>query len=37
MNRKKEEINILKDVVTITNQYFPELINKFDGLTDLRH
>lgn len=42
MNRKekrakKEEINILKDLIIVINQYFPELINKFDGLTDLRH
>ena len=34
---KKEEINILGDVITIINQYFPELIRKFEGLTDLRH
>ena len=42
MNRKdkrvkKKELNILGDVITIINQYFPELINKFEGLTDLRH
>ena len=42
MNRKekrakKEEINILNDLIIVINQYFPELINKFDGLTDLRH
>lgn len=42
MNRKekrnkKKELDILKDVVTIINQYFPELIDKFEGLTDLRH
>lgn len=42
MNRKeirtkKKELNVLGDVITIINQYFPELINKFDGLTDLRH
>ena len=42
MNRKerrekKKELNILKDVITIINQYFPELINKFEGLTDVRH
>ena len=42
MNRKerrekKEELNILENVITIINQYFPELINKFEGLTDLRH
>ena len=34
---KKKELNILDDVVTIINQYFPGLINKFEGLTDLRH
>ena len=42
MNRKekrakKEELNILSEVITIINQYFPELIEKFEGLTDLRH
>ena len=42
MNRKekrekKKELNILSDVLTIINQYFPELIKKFEGLTDLRH
>lgn len=42
MNRKekrekKKELKVLNDVVTIINQYFPELINKFEGLTDLRH
>lgn len=42
MNRKekrarKEEINILKDLIMVINQYFPELINKFNGLTDLRN
>lgn len=41
MNRKekrtkKEEINILNDLIIVINQYFPELINKFNGLTDLR-
>ena len=34
---KKKELNILGDVITIIKQYFPELINKFEGLTDLRH
>ena len=34
---KKKELNILGDVITIINQYFPELIRKFEGLTDLRH
>lgn len=42
MNRKEKrnkskELNILNDVITIINQYFPELIEKFEGLTDLRH
>ena len=42
MNRKekrakKEEINILKDLIMVINQYFPELINKFNGLTDVRN
>lgn len=42
MNRKekrskKSELNILNDLVTVINQYFPELIKKFNGLTDLRN
>ena len=42
MNRKekrerKKELNILKDLITVLNQYFPELISKFNGLTDLRN
>ena len=42
MNRKekrtkKRELNILEDLITVINQYFPELINKFNGLTDLRN
>ena len=42
MNRKekrekKRELNILNDLVTIIKQYFPELIEKFEGLTDLRN
>ena len=42
MNRKekrkhKEEINIFLDVVNIIKQYFPELVNKFEKLTDTRH
>ena len=42
MNRKekrekKSELNILKDLVTIIKQYFQELIDKFQGLTDLRN
>ena len=34
---KKKELNVLGNVITIIKQYFPELINKFEGLTDLRH
>ena len=42
MNRKerrekKSEINILNSLVTIIRQYFPELINQFNGLTDVRN
>lgn len=42
MNRKEKrikskELNILSEVITIINQYFPELIEKFEGLTDIRH
>ena len=42
MNRKekrerKNELNILKDLITVLNQCFPELISKFNGLTDLRN
>lgn len=42
MNRKekrerKRELNILNDLITVLNQYFPELISKFNGLTDLRN
>ena len=42
MNRKerrerKSELNILKDLVTIINQYFPKLIKQFNGLTDIRN
>lgn len=42
MNRKekrnkKREINILNDLIKMINQYFPELIKKFNGLTDLRN
>ena len=33
---KNKELNILKDVITIINQYFQELIEKFEGLTDIR-
>ena len=34
---KKSELNILNDLVTIVKQYFPELIDKFNSLTDLRN
>lgn len=34
---KKQEINILNSLVTVIRQYFPELINQFNGLTDLRN
>lgn len=42
MNRKErrtrnKELNVLEEVITVINQYFPKLINKFEGLTDLRH
>lgn len=35
--KKFEEINVLNEVVSIMRSYFPELINKFNNLTDLRH
>ena len=34
---KNKEVNLLKELVTIMKQYFPELMNKFEGLTDVRH
>jgi len=34
---KKSELNILNDLVTMVKQYFPELIDKFNSLTDLRN
>ena len=34
---KNKEINILGELITIIKQYFPELINKFEGLTDTRN
>ena len=42
MNRKekrrlKNEINMFSDVVNIIKQYFPELIDKLEKLTDTRH
>lgn len=33
--KKSKELNILSEVITIINQYFLELIEKFEGLTDL--
>lgn len=42
MNRKErrenfKEINALEEVINIIKQYFPELLEKFDTLTDKRH
>lgn len=42
MNRKekrkiKKEINIFEDVVNIIKQYFPQLTQKLEELTDARH
>ena len=42
MNRKekrelKKEINIFSDVVKIIKQYFPQLTDKLEKLTDARH
>ena len=42
MNRRerrklKKEINIFSDVVNIIKQYFPQLIEKLEKLTDTRH
>lgn len=42
MNRKErreksKEIDLLSEVINIIKHYFPELISKFDGLTDLRN
>mgnify|MGYP004691245003 FL=1 len=34
--RKNKEINILEDLVRIIKQFFPELINKIEGLTNPR-
>ena len=35
--KKLKEINMLNEVVSIIRRYFPELINKFNNLTDLRN
>lgn len=42
MNRRerrklKKEINIFSDVINIIKQYFPQLIEKLENLTDTRH
>lgn len=42
MNRKekremKKEIEVFSDVVKIIKQYFPNLIEKLEQLTDVRH
>ena len=40
MNRKErrtKEVNLLESLVQIMKQYFPELISKFNELTDLRN
>ena len=34
---KRKEISVLGEVVKIVRQYFPELIEKFECLTDLRN
>lgn len=34
---KKKEIKVLNETISIINKYFPELIKKFDELTDLGH
>ena len=35
--KKLKEINMLNEVVAIIKKYFPELINRFNNLTDLRN
>ncbi len=42
MNRRerrkiKKEINVFSDVASIIKQYFPQLIDKLEKLTDVRH
>ncbi len=34
---KDGNVDLLKEIVTIMRQYFPELINRFNMLTDARH
>ena len=35
--KKFKEINVLNEVISIMRSYFPELISKFNNLTDMRH
>ena len=35
--KNRDEINILSETIAIIKKYMPELMNKFDNLTDLRH
>lgn len=35
--KNRDGINILSETIAIIKKYMPELINKFDNLTDLRH
>lgn len=42
MNRRekrkiRKEINVFSDVVNIIKQYFPQLVEKLENLTDIRH
>ena len=42
MNRKerrekRKQINVLEEVIKIIKQYFPELLDEFDKLTDKRN
>ncbi len=42
MNRRerrkiRKEINIFSDVVNIIKQYFSQLVEKLENLTDIRH
>ena len=35
--KNRNEINILSETIAIIKKYMPEMINKFDNLTDLRN
>lgn len=35
--KNRDGINILSETIAIIKKYMPELMNKFDNLTDLRH